>query len=256
MFFLACCAASPQKKKRHFCQQGVPPNSAGNEAITKSEQSIPAPGWKQHTSKFIHDIGSSCGISVLLINLSSSFSSSNWTVKMAPGGVQVPIIRWWRGILRREELLCLAELNWYKGTAEGQLPICRWIRPANNTLGFAMPPLPVDDNNIKNEKSVKSYDGRAPPVGIGTRRVYLGTGVRGAVLVRRVFYVPKSHLQQKLERDPAAAYSCQSGASHSLLRRRRPAALSAAQSASRLDWILLRCRGRQLDHLMEDINSM
>ena len=39
------------------------------------------------------------GISVLLMSFSSSFSSSNCTVKMAPGGVQVPIIRWCRPIL-------------------------------------------------------------------------------------------------------------------------------------------------------------
>lgn len=51
------------------------------------------------TSNVIHDIGSSFGMSVFLMSFSSSFSSSNWTVKMAPGGVQVPIIKWWRGIL-------------------------------------------------------------------------------------------------------------------------------------------------------------
>ena len=46
-----------------------------------------------HTSKVIHDIGSSWGISVRLTSLRVKFSSSNWTVKMAPGGVQVPIIK-------------------------------------------------------------------------------------------------------------------------------------------------------------------
>lgn len=51
------------------------------------------------TSNAIHDIGSSWGISVLFTSFSSSASSSNWTVKMAPGGVQVPIIKWWRGML-------------------------------------------------------------------------------------------------------------------------------------------------------------
>jgi hypothetical protein len=44
-------------------------------------------------SKVIHDIGSSWGISVRLTSLRVRFSSSNWTVKMAPGGVQVPIIK-------------------------------------------------------------------------------------------------------------------------------------------------------------------
>ena len=56
-------------------------------------------GHGKRTSKVIHDMGSSWGISVLLMSFNSSFSSSNWTVKMAPGGVQVPIIKWWRGIL-------------------------------------------------------------------------------------------------------------------------------------------------------------
>lgn len=59
---------------------------------------MPAPGGHL-TSKVIHDIGSSSGISVFLTSFSSNFSSSNWTVKMAPGGVHVPIIKWWRGIL-------------------------------------------------------------------------------------------------------------------------------------------------------------
>lgn len=46
------------------------------------------------TSKAIHDIGSSYGISVRFTSSSVSFSSSKATVKMAPGGVQVPIMRW------------------------------------------------------------------------------------------------------------------------------------------------------------------
>lgn len=41
----------------------------------------------EHTSKVIHEIGWSSGISVLLTNSSVRFSSSNWTVKIAPGGV-------------------------------------------------------------------------------------------------------------------------------------------------------------------------
>jgi hypothetical protein len=46
------------------------------------------------TSNVIQEIGSSFGISVLLTNLNVKASSSNTTVKMAPGGVQVPIIKW------------------------------------------------------------------------------------------------------------------------------------------------------------------
>lgn len=51
-------------------------------------QSPPTP-----TSKVIQDMGSSCGISVRFSSFSVRFSSSNCTVKMAPGGVQVPIIK-------------------------------------------------------------------------------------------------------------------------------------------------------------------
>ena len=54
---------------------------------------------KEHTSKVIHEMGSSLGISVRLTSLRVRASSSNSTVKMAPGGVHVPIIKWWRGIL-------------------------------------------------------------------------------------------------------------------------------------------------------------
>ena len=46
------------------------------------------------TSKVIQEIGSSLGISVFLTNLRVNASSSNSTVTMTPGGVQVPIIRW------------------------------------------------------------------------------------------------------------------------------------------------------------------
>lgn len=49
---------------------------------------------KELTLKVIHEMGSSSGIGVLLISFSVSASSSNSTVKMAPGGVQVPIIKW------------------------------------------------------------------------------------------------------------------------------------------------------------------
>ena len=46
------------------------------------------------TSKVIQLIGSSFGISVFFTSSSVSFSSSNATVMITPGGVQVPIIRW------------------------------------------------------------------------------------------------------------------------------------------------------------------
>lgn len=46
------------------------------------------------TSKVIQEMGSSSGISVFLISFSVNASSSNWSVKMAPGGVQVPTMRW------------------------------------------------------------------------------------------------------------------------------------------------------------------
>lgn len=49
----------------------------------------------QHTSKVIHEIGSSWSISVLLIIFRLKLSSSNSNVKMAPGRVHVPTIRWW-----------------------------------------------------------------------------------------------------------------------------------------------------------------
>ena len=45
------------------------------------------------TSNVIHEIGSSSGIAVLLINFKLNNSSSNSKVKMAPGGVQVPTIK-------------------------------------------------------------------------------------------------------------------------------------------------------------------
>ena len=44
-------------------------------------------------------MGSSWGISVRFTSSRVSFSSSKATVKMAPGGVQVPTMRWWTGIL-------------------------------------------------------------------------------------------------------------------------------------------------------------
>jgi hypothetical protein len=46
------------------------------------------------TSNVIHDIGSSAGMDVLLTKFRVHASSSNSTVKIAPGGVHVPIIRW------------------------------------------------------------------------------------------------------------------------------------------------------------------
>lgn len=46
------------------------------------------------TLKVIHDIGSSSGIGVLLMSFKLRLSSSNSNVKMAPGGVQVPTIKW------------------------------------------------------------------------------------------------------------------------------------------------------------------
>lgn len=51
------------------------------------------------TLKVIHDMGCSWGISVRLTSSRVNFSSSKATVKMAPGGVQVPIMRWWMVIL-------------------------------------------------------------------------------------------------------------------------------------------------------------
>lgn len=45
------------------------------------------------TSKVIHEMGSSWGISVRLTNSNVNFSSSKATVNMAPGGVHVPIIK-------------------------------------------------------------------------------------------------------------------------------------------------------------------
>lgn len=52
-------------------------------------------------------MGSSLGIWVLLMSFNSNFSSSNCTVKMAPGGVQVPIIKWWMPILLVVVLIAL-----------------------------------------------------------------------------------------------------------------------------------------------------
>lgn len=63
------------------------------------------------TSNVIQEMGSSCGISVRLTSSSVSFSSSKANVKMAPGGVQVPTMRWWMGILLlavRGSRVCLA----------------------------------------------------------------------------------------------------------------------------------------------------
>lgn len=64
-------------------------------------------------------MGSSSGISVLLTSFNSSFSSSNWTVKMAPGGVQVPIIKWWRGILEVVVVVAAAVVAAAAATAAG-----------------------------------------------------------------------------------------------------------------------------------------
>lgn len=58
-----------------------------------------ATGTGELTSKAIHDIGSSLGISVRLTSSHVSFSSSKAMVKMAPGGVHVPTIKWWMVIL-------------------------------------------------------------------------------------------------------------------------------------------------------------
>ena len=74
MFFFLCCTP------RQVCQ---PPLILDGQ----SEREEP-------TSNVIHDIGSSSGMMVFLTSLSVNASSSNSTVKMAPGGVQVPIIRW------------------------------------------------------------------------------------------------------------------------------------------------------------------
>ncbi|KAH8634535.1 hypothetical protein IG631_09935 [Alternaria alternata] len=46
-----------------------------------------------HTSKAIQLMGSSSGISVFFTSSSLSVSSSNATVIITPGGVQVPIMR-------------------------------------------------------------------------------------------------------------------------------------------------------------------
>lgn len=43
-----------------------------------------------------------------------SFSSSKATVKMAPGGVQVPIMRWWTGIFAVVEKSLVSELLAWK----------------------------------------------------------------------------------------------------------------------------------------------
>lgn len=51
------------------------------------------------TSNVIHEMGSSWGISVLLTRSRVSFSSSKAKVKMAPGGVQVPTMRWCMGMV-------------------------------------------------------------------------------------------------------------------------------------------------------------
>ncbi len=50
--------------------------------------------WHVLTSNVIHDIGSSSGMLVLFTSFRVEASSSNSTVKIAPGGVHVPIIRW------------------------------------------------------------------------------------------------------------------------------------------------------------------
>ena len=80
MFFLACC--SHDSGQRLCLLHGVS---------------------SQLTSNVIHEMGSSCGISVRLTSSSLSVSSLNAKVKMAPGGVQVPTMRWWTGIAREEE---------------------------------------------------------------------------------------------------------------------------------------------------------
>lgn len=50
------------------------------------------------TSKVIQEMGSSSGIGVRLMSSTVSFWSSKANVKIAPGGVQVPTMRWWTGI--------------------------------------------------------------------------------------------------------------------------------------------------------------
>jgi hypothetical protein len=56
-------------------------------------------------------MGSSCGISVRLTSFNSRVSSLKAKVKMAPGGVQVPTIRWWTaGILEGLRMDCRPRL--------------------------------------------------------------------------------------------------------------------------------------------------
>lgn len=56
-------------------------------------------GRARLTLKVIHEMGSSAGISVRFTRSRVRASSSNAKVKMAPGGVQVPTMRWWIGIV-------------------------------------------------------------------------------------------------------------------------------------------------------------
>lgn len=46
------------------------------------------------TLNVIHEIGSSSGIGVRLMSFRDNSSSSNSKVNIAPGGVQVPTMRW------------------------------------------------------------------------------------------------------------------------------------------------------------------
>lgn len=77
MFFLACYAA-------HYCQRQ---SRFTGLRRTREEMEV------KLTSNVIQEIGSSSGISVLLTSFNVKASSSKTTVKMAPGGVQVPIIK-------------------------------------------------------------------------------------------------------------------------------------------------------------------
>lgn len=50
-------------------------------------------------SNVIHDMGSSSGMEVRLTRVRERVSSSKANVNIAPGGVQVPTMRWWIGML-------------------------------------------------------------------------------------------------------------------------------------------------------------
>lgn len=83
------------------------------------------------TLKVIHEMGSSTGIAVRLTLTRVKASSSKAKVKMAAGGVQVPTMRWWTGMVAEGKGGGCKALSGGKGEVGGD-PVGHVGRPGDD----------------------------------------------------------------------------------------------------------------------------